>query len=132
MDEEEGNFKVVIRGWQATKETKVGFVFIFVDLRNITIQYIYNSIKFLKYILVRALLVGLRNKHQGFPGYNIMFWRVGWKGDQIFRYSRFSFTVTRKKLLNFTRSLNTSYFELDGLSYVDWTQSNILPALFDL
>ena len=73
MNEEEGSFKVVIWGWQARKQMRIGFVFIFANLRNITIQYIYNSIKFLKYILVRALLVGLRNKHQGFPGYNIMF-----------------------------------------------------------
>ena len=31
--------------------------------------------------------------------------------------------------LSFTKSLNTSYFEMAGWSYVDWTPSKILPLL---
>ena len=90
-------------------------IFVFVNSRRSTIQEgIYNSIKFQKYILVKALLVFFRNRHQDFPGYSITVSREGGKGNQIFRYNRFSFTVMRKELLDFTKSLNTSYFEMDG------------------
>ena len=77
------------------------------------------------------MLVCFRNRHQGFPWKTITFWSGGWKGDQIFRYHRFLFTVMRKKLLDFTKSLNTYYFGLDGWSSVDWTPSKIL-SLFSI
>ena len=86
-------------------------LFVFVNSSSITIQGIYNNIKFQKYILVRALLVCLRNNYQDFPEYSIT-WRGGLKDVQIFRYSKFSFRAMRKKLLDFTKSLNTSYFEV--------------------
>ena len=73
-----------------------------------------SSIKYLKYILVRTLIVCFRNRHQDFLKYSTTFGRGDWKDDQIFRYSRFSFTVMSKKLIDFTKSLDTSYFELDG------------------
>ena len=34
--------------------------------------------------------------------------------------------------LTFTKSLNTSYLEMEGESYVDWTPSKILPPIFHL
>ena len=99
-------------GWS---NSELLLIFAFVNSRKNTIQEgIYSSIKFQKYILVKALPVYFRNRHQDFPGYSITVLREGGKGNQIFRYSRFSFTVMRKELLDFTKSLNTSYFEMDG------------------
>ena len=86
-------------------------LFVFANSSSITIQGIYNNIKFQKYILVRTLLLCLRNNYQDFTEYSIT-WRGGWKGVQIFSYSKFSFRAMRKKLLDFTKSLNTSYFEM--------------------
>ena len=73
-----------------------------------------SSIKYQKYILVRTLIVCFRKRHQDFLKYSTTFGRGDWKDDQFFRYSRFSFTVMSKKLIDFTKSLDTSYFELDG------------------
>ena len=46
-------------------------------------------------------LVCFRNWHQDFPGYCVTFCKGSWKSDQILRYRRFSFTIMRKKLLEF-------------------------------
>ena len=48
------------------------FIFAFLNSRKITIQGVYKSIKFQKYIFVRALLVCFRNRRQGFPGYTVI------------------------------------------------------------
>ena len=61
------------------------------------------------YIPVMVLLVCLKNRHHDFPGYSITFRRGGWERDQMFRYSRFSFTVMRNILLEFSFFLSLRY-----------------------
>ena len=53
------------------------------------------------YIIVRALLLCLRNRYQDFSGYNITIWREVWGGGQIFRNNKVLFKVTWMGLLKF-------------------------------
>ena len=93
------------KGWQATEVMRVEITHdccLSLCLKNpwhITIQGKYKSIRSQKYFLVRALLVCFSNRHHYFSGYSTTFWKGGWKGDQIFKYSRFLFTVMKNKLL---------------------------------
>ena len=57
------------------------------------------KLKFQKYTY--SCLGCFRNRIQDFPGCSITFQKKDWKGDQFFRYSRFSFTVMRKIFLDF-------------------------------
>ena len=59
---------------------------------------------------VRGFLVCFRNRHQDFPGYR----KKGGldkseQGEQMFRCCRFSFTVIRKKLLEYSFSISVKY-----------------------
>ena len=68
------------------------------------------------YILVRALLICFRNLHQDLPGYSVT-QRGGWKFDQIFRYSKFSFIVMRKIMLEFSFFISVGYIMFSSKIY---------------
>ena len=61
------------------------------------------KLKFLKHIFSSQDIGSLFQEHASrLPELCITFRRGGWKGDEIFRFSRCSFTVMRKILIEFS------------------------------
>ena len=97
-------------------------IFLFVNPRNISVQYKflemgfdYIRLRFQKHSIcvpLRISLLFFRNRHQSNVTfrhqYSITLWGGGWKGNQILKY-RFSLTVMRKVLLKFSSFVSIRY-----------------------